>query len=41
MNFNMVEKYTIDWIMKIFRPPVDKCNANIKKNWQQFVIKSN
>lgn len=49
-SFDIVEKYTINWNMKInaqkcetilFRPPVDKCNSNIRKNWKQFGIKSN
>lgn len=47
--FNIVEKYSSDWQMNInfgkcetilFRPPVGKCNYNIRKNWRQFCIKS-
>lgn len=46
-TFHIVEKYSIDWNMKIntekcetilFRPPVDKCSWNIRKNWKQFGI---
>lgn len=48
-SFNIVEKFSIDWQMKInaqkcetilFRPPVDKCNYNVRKNWKSFGIKS-
>lgn len=48
--FNLIEKYAINWKMKIniskcetilFRPPVGKCNYNIKKYWKDFGIKSN
>lgn len=49
-SFNIVEQYSVDWNMRIntmkcetilFRPPVNKCNNNIKKNWKSFGIKSN
>lgn len=48
--FNIVQKYALDWQMKInfkkcetilFRPPVGKCNYNVKKNWKKFGIVSN
>lgn len=48
--YDVVEKFTIDWNMRInthkcetilFRPPVGKCNSNIRKNWKSFGIKSN
>ena len=48
-NFNTIEKYTVDWNMKInlnkcetilFRPPVNKCNSNVRKNWKNFRVKS-
>lgn len=48
-SFDMVEKFAQDWHMKInaekcetilFRPPINKCNHNIKKNWKCFGIKS-
>lgn len=47
--YNIVENYTITWNMKIntqkcetilFRPPVNKCNHNIRTNWRKFGIKS-
>ena len=47
--FHKVELYTINWNLKInvkkcetilFRPPVDKCNYNIRKHWKKFGIKS-
>lgn len=47
--FNIIEKYAVDWQMKInvdkcetilFRPPVGKCNYNIKRNWKSFGVKS-
>jgi len=47
--YNVVENFTLDWNMKInvnkcetilFRPPLSKCNYNIKKNWKLFRIKS-
>ena len=47
--FDVVEEYATQWKLKInyqkcetilFRPPVNKCNSNIKKNWKQFGIKS-
>lgn len=47
--FNIVEQYAYDWQMKInidkceailFRPPVNKCNYNIRTNWKKFKIKS-
>lgn len=40
-SFNIVEKYTLDWNMKInvekcetilFRPPLDRCNNDVKRN---------
>lgn len=48
-SYNVVEKYAIDWNMRInvdkceailFRPPVGKCNFNVKTNWKKFEIKS-
>ena len=45
--FNLVENFALDWNMKInyskcetilFRPPVNKCNYNIRKNWKKFGI---
>lgn len=48
-KFNIVVKYSTDWNMQInfdkcetilLRPPVGKCNYNIKKNWKSFGIKS-
>ena len=48
--FRIVEKYAADWQMKIntdkcetilFRPPVRKCNGNIRKNWKSFGIRAN
>lgn len=48
--FRTVEKYASDWKLKInlskcesilFRPPTNKCNFNIRKNWKSFGIKSN
>lgn len=48
-SFNIVEKYTLDWNMKInvekcetilFRPPLDRCNNDVKRNWKKFKIKS-
>lgn len=47
--FNIVAEYAYDWKMKInsnkcetilFRPPVGKCNNNVKRNWKSFGIKS-
>ena len=47
--FHKVELYTINWNLKInvkkcetilFRPPVHKCNYNIRKHWKEFGIKS-
>lgn len=47
--FRSVEKYASDWKLKInvdkcetilFRPPVNKCNYNVRKNWRSFGIKS-
>ncbi|KAI8130893.1 RNA-directed DNA polymerase from mobile element jockey [Lucilia cuprina] len=49
-SFKIVEKYAFDWQMKInvdkcetilFRPPVNKCNSNMKVKWKDFGIKSN
>lgn len=46
-KFNVVIKYARDWNMSInfdkcetilFRPPVDKCNYNIKTYWKTFGI---
>lgn len=48
-SFNIVENYANNWHMKInikkcetilFRPTVDKCNSNVKRNWKSFGIKS-
>lgn len=48
-KFNIVETYTTNWQLKInvgkcetilFRPPVRKCNNNIRKNWKKFKINS-
>lgn len=48
-QFDTVENYTTDWMLKInikkcesilFRPPVNKCNSDIRKNWKNFAIKS-
>lgn len=47
--FNIIEKYAVDWQKKInankcetilFRPPVGKCNNNIRRNWKSFGIKA-
>ncbi|KAI8119587.1 RNA-directed DNA polymerase from mobile element jockey [Lucilia cuprina] len=47
--FHTIEKYAMDWQMKInlgkcetilFRPPVGKCNNDVKRNWKSFNIKS-
>ena len=49
-SFNIVEKHSVDWIIKIninkyetilFGQPVNKCNNNIKRNSKAFEIKSN
>ena len=46
-KFDVVEKYTIDWNLKInpkkseaimFRPPVNLCSNNIKQHWKDFCI---
>ena len=46
-KFDVVEKYTIDWNLKInpkksecilFRPPVTKCCSNVRKHWKEFQI---
>lgn len=48
-DFCFIEKYAYDWKMKIniskcetilFRPPVGKCNNNVKNNWKDFGLKS-
>lgn len=48
-KFDAVIKYSINWNMKInydkcesilFRPPVGKCNYNIRRYWKSFGIKS-
>ena len=50
LKYDIVEQYATDWLMKInvekcetilFRPPVNKCNHNIKTNWKSFGIVSN
>lgn len=48
-QFDLVEEYTINWMLQIniekcesilFRPPVGKCNSDIRKHWKLFGIKS-
>ncbi|KAI8125449.1 RNA-directed DNA polymerase from mobile element jockey [Lucilia cuprina] len=48
-KFFLIENYSRNWHMKInlnkcecilFRPPVGKCNSNIRKYWKSFGIKS-
>lgn len=45
----IIETYAINWKMKInfskcetilFRPPVGRCNNDVRKNWKQFGLKS-
>ena len=47
-KFDLVEKYTLDWHLSIntqkceiilFRPPVEKCNHNVRTKWKNFSIK--
>lgn len=48
-SFNIVEQYSLDWSMNIninkceaiiFRPSVNKCKWDIRKNWKEFKVKS-
>lgn len=47
--FYIIEKYTLEWQMTInlgkcetilFRPPVGRCNNNIRNKWKSFGVKS-
>lgn len=48
-QYDIMESFTDNWHLKIninkcesilFRPPVDKCNSNVRKCWKQFKIVS-
>ncbi|XP_075162727.1 uncharacterized protein LOC142235357 [Haematobia irritans] len=48
-SFDVVETYATDWHMKIntdkcesilFRPPVNRCNSNVRKRWRTFGVYS-
>lgn len=48
-KFDIIEEYSANWHLRInvnkcetilFRPPVNKCNSNVRKCWKQFQITS-